>query len=147
MKLKRLGHVAVCVQDIEKSAEFYLNLGMELVWKDADWAYLKAGEDGLALLSPSYDQAGPHFGFVFDSAPKWNRLTNNSKPMVFPSPTFTNTATVQHLFTAETPTVTVLNTFTNQPDYSRTCGSRSGYCAIAIGPLSPRTLICGAKFG
>ncbi len=67
MKLKRLGHVAVCVQDIEKSAEFYRNLGMELVWKDADWAYLKAGEDGLALLSPSYDQAGPHFGFVFDS--------------------------------------------------------------------------------
>lgn len=66
MKLKRLGHVAVCVQDIEKSAEFYRNLGMELVWKDPDWAYLKAGEDGLALLSPSYDQAGPHFGFVFD---------------------------------------------------------------------------------
>ena len=66
MKLKRLGHVAVCVQDIEKSAEFYRNLGMELVWKDTDWAYLKAGEDGLALLSPSYDQAGPHFGFVFD---------------------------------------------------------------------------------
>jgi catechol 2,3-dioxygenase-like lactoylglutathione lyase family enzyme len=65
MKLKRLGHVAVCVQDIEKSAAFYQNLGMELVWKDADWAYLKAGDDGLALLSPSYNQAGPHFGFVF----------------------------------------------------------------------------------
>jgi catechol 2,3-dioxygenase-like lactoylglutathione lyase family enzyme len=66
MKLKRLGHVAICVKNIDRAAEFYQNLGMNLVWKDADWAYLKAGEDGLALLSPNYDQAGPHFGFIFD---------------------------------------------------------------------------------
>ncbi|MGC9523920.1 MAG: VOC family protein [Limnospira sp.] len=66
MKLKRLGHVAICVQDIEAAAKFYKNLGMKLVWKDTDWAYLKAGSDGLALLSPGYDQAGPHFGFIFD---------------------------------------------------------------------------------
>ncbi|MFY7802377.1 MAG: VOC family protein [Limnoraphis robusta] len=65
MKLKRLGHVAICVNDIDKAAQFYKNLGMRLVWKDTDWAYLKAGEDGLALLSPGYDQAGAHFGFVF----------------------------------------------------------------------------------
>ncbi|MEO0538159.1 MAG: VOC family protein [Cyanobacteria bacterium P01_A01_bin.123] len=66
MNIKRLGHVAICVKDIEKAAQFYQNLGMELAWQDADWAYLKAGDDGLALLSPSYEQAGPHFGFVFD---------------------------------------------------------------------------------
>lgn len=66
MQLKRLGHVAICVQDIDASARFYQNLGMELVWKDPDWAYLKAGQDGLALLSPGYDQAGAHFGFIFD---------------------------------------------------------------------------------
>lgn len=65
MKLKRIGHVAICVQDVEQAAQFYQNLGMELVWKDSDWAYLKAGDDGLALLSPQYDQAGAHFGFVF----------------------------------------------------------------------------------
>ena len=125
MKLKRLGHVAVCVQDIEKSAEFYLNLGMELVWKDADWAYLKAGEDGLALLSPSYDQAGPHFGFVFDDRAEMESAYQQLKADgVSVTHIHTNTATVQHLFTAETPTVTVLNTFTNQPDCSRTCRSR-----------------------
>jgi catechol 2,3-dioxygenase-like lactoylglutathione lyase family enzyme len=65
MQLKRLGHVAICVQDIDSAAQFYAGMGMELVWKDADWAYLKAGEDGLALLGPSYQQAGPHFGFIF----------------------------------------------------------------------------------
>lgn len=64
-QLKRIGHVAICVQDVEKAAQFYQNLGMELVWKDPDWAYLKAGDDGLALLSPGYEQAGAHFGFVF----------------------------------------------------------------------------------
>lgn len=66
MKLKRLGHVAICVENIDRAAQFYQNLGMNLVWQDADWAYLKAGEDGLALMSPDYDQAGPHFGFIFD---------------------------------------------------------------------------------
>lgn len=65
MKLKRLGHVAICVQDVDQAVEFYKNLGMEIAWKDSDWAYLKAGDDGLALLSPRYNQAGPHFGFVF----------------------------------------------------------------------------------
>lgn len=66
MELKRLGHVAICVPDIAAAASFYQSLGMNLVWQDSDWAYLKAGNDGLALLSPEYEQAGPHFGFVFD---------------------------------------------------------------------------------
>jgi len=52
MKLKRLGHVAIAVKDIPKAIEFYQNLGLELAWQDTDWAYLKAGQDGLALLSP-----------------------------------------------------------------------------------------------
>jgi catechol 2,3-dioxygenase-like lactoylglutathione lyase family enzyme len=65
MELKRLGHVAICVENLDRAVEFYQNLGMNLVWKDNDWAYLKAGDDGLALLTPSYEQAGPHFGFVF----------------------------------------------------------------------------------
>jgi catechol 2,3-dioxygenase-like lactoylglutathione lyase family enzyme len=66
MQLKRIGHVAICVKDLAQAAQFYQNLGMEIAWQDSDWAYLKAGEDGLALLSPQYAQAGPHFGFVFD---------------------------------------------------------------------------------
>lgn len=73
-----MGHVAISVKDLEQAAQFYQNLGMALVWKDADWAYLKAGEDGLALLSPQYSQAGPHFGFIFDDRAEveaaYNRL-------------------------------------------------------------------------
>ncbi|MCU0523415.1 MAG: VOC family protein [Elainella sp. Prado103] len=65
MKLNRIGHVAICVEDLDRATQFYQNLGMELVWKDPDWAYLKAGQDGLALLSPQYAQSGPHFGFIF----------------------------------------------------------------------------------
>jgi catechol 2,3-dioxygenase-like lactoylglutathione lyase family enzyme len=79
MQLKRIGHVAICVKDLPKAAQFYQNLGMELVWQDADWAYLKAGEDGLALLSPQYEQAGPHFGFMFSDRAEieaaYDRLT------------------------------------------------------------------------
>jgi catechol 2,3-dioxygenase-like lactoylglutathione lyase family enzyme len=66
MKLSRIGHVAIRVQDIPQAIAFYQNLGMELAWQDADWAYLKAGQDGLALLGTSYHKANAHFGFVFD---------------------------------------------------------------------------------
>ncbi|MFN5857238.1 MAG: VOC family protein [Pseudanabaenaceae cyanobacterium] len=66
MKLKRIGHVAIAVSNIPAAIAFYQNVGLELVWEDKDWAYLKAGQDGLALLSPDYKSAGPHFGFVFD---------------------------------------------------------------------------------
>lgn len=65
MNLQRIGHIAICVTDVEKSARFYQSLGMEVVWQDSDWAYVKAGNDGLALLGPGYQQAGQHFGFVF----------------------------------------------------------------------------------
>ncbi|MDX2272441.1 MAG: VOC family protein [Cyanobacteriota bacterium] len=66
MTLKRLGHIAVRVNDIEKAIEFYTRLGLTNVWQDPDWAYMKAGSDGLALLGPGYRSAGAHFGFLFE---------------------------------------------------------------------------------
>ncbi len=65
----RENFIAICINDIDKAA-FYKNLGMRLVWKETDWAYLKAGEDGLALLSPGYHQASTHFRFVLSDAVK-----------------------------------------------------------------------------
>jgi len=62
--LKRLGHVAVRVADIPTALIFYRGLGMEVAWEDTDWAYVKAGADGLALLGPTYTHAGAHFGFI-----------------------------------------------------------------------------------
>ncbi len=63
--MRNLGHVAVKVADIPRAIAFYETLGLKAVWQDTDWAYLKAGEDGLALLGPEYKSAGAHFGFVF----------------------------------------------------------------------------------
>ncbi len=63
-QLKRLGHVAVRVKDIPAAVKFYQALGMEAVWQDVDWAYVKAGADGLALLGPLYTHADAHFGFI-----------------------------------------------------------------------------------
>ncbi len=67
MQLKRLGHVAIRVENVARAVAFYGQLGLEPAWQDEDWAYMKAGRDGLALLGPQYAQAGAHFGFVFDS--------------------------------------------------------------------------------
>ncbi len=67
MNVQRLGHVAIRVQDVDRAKSFYIGLGMRLVWDDTDWCYLEAGSgnDGLALLGPSYKEAGPHFAFHF----------------------------------------------------------------------------------
>ena len=63
----RLGHVALRVQDMERAKGFYLGLGLQLTWDADDWCYLQwphSGE-GIALLSPGYRAAGPHFAFHF----------------------------------------------------------------------------------
>ena len=67
-KVKRLGHTAIRVKNIDRAKAFYLGLGMNLVWDDKDWCYLEvgSGKDGLALLGPGYKAAGPHFAFHFN---------------------------------------------------------------------------------
>jgi catechol 2,3-dioxygenase-like lactoylglutathione lyase family enzyme len=65
----RLGHVALRVTDMERAKAFYTALGLRLTWDAPDWAYLQSPHsgDGVALLSPAYRAAGPHFAFHFDS--------------------------------------------------------------------------------
>ena len=65
--IHRLGHVALRVADMERAKAFYTALGLQLTWDAPDWAYLQSPEsgDGVALLSPSYKAAGPHFAFHF----------------------------------------------------------------------------------
>jgi len=64
----RLGHVALRVADMERAKAFYTALGLQLTWDAADWAYLQSPltGDGIALLSPDYTAAGPHFAFHLD---------------------------------------------------------------------------------
>jgi catechol 2,3-dioxygenase-like lactoylglutathione lyase family enzyme len=65
----RLGHVALRVTDMERAKAFYAALGLQLTWDAADWAYLQSPVtgDGVALLSPDYKAAGPHFAFHLDN--------------------------------------------------------------------------------
>ena len=72
----RLGHVALRVQDMERAKEFYTALGLRLTWDAADWAYLQSPltGDGIALLSPEYRAAGPHFAFHFSDRADVDRV-------------------------------------------------------------------------
>ena len=67
MAVQRLGHVALRVQDMDRAKAFYQALGLRVTWEADDWSYLQSPEsgDGVALLSPSYTVAGPHFAFHF----------------------------------------------------------------------------------
>ena len=63
----RLGHVAVRVEDMARAKAFYQQLGLTLSWDAPDWCYLQWPDRsaGIALLSPEYRAAGPHFAFHF----------------------------------------------------------------------------------
>jgi catechol 2,3-dioxygenase-like lactoylglutathione lyase family enzyme len=54
---------------MERAKAFYTALGLRLTWDAADWAYLQSPitGDGIALLSPDYTAAGPHFAFHLDN--------------------------------------------------------------------------------
>jgi catechol 2,3-dioxygenase-like lactoylglutathione lyase family enzyme len=72
----RLGHVALRVQDMERAKGFYAALGLQLTWDAPDWAYLQSPltGDGIALLSPDYRAAGPHFAFHFSDRADVDRV-------------------------------------------------------------------------
>ena len=77
--VRRIGHIALRVQDINRAKSFYLSLGMRLIWEDKDWCYLEAGpgKDGLALLGPNYKSAGPHFAFHFTDRTEVEEIHSN----------------------------------------------------------------------
>tara|TARA_Y100000766_G_scaffold159713_1_gene137241 strand:- start:594 stop:986 length:393 start_codon:yes stop_codon:yes gene_type:complete len=79
--VQRIGHIALRVKDLERAKSFYIKLGMTLIWDDKDWCYLEAGKnkDGLALLSPSYKTAGPHFAFHFEDKEEVVNIQSNLK--------------------------------------------------------------------
>ena len=79
--VQRIGHIALRVENLERAKSFYLSLGMSLIWDDKDWCYLEAGkgQDGLALLAPSYKAAGPHFAFHFEEKEEVFNIQNTLK--------------------------------------------------------------------
>ena len=79
--VKRLGHIALRVKNLDRAKSFYINLGMTLIWDDNDWCYLETGEskDGLALLGTSYKSAGPHFAFHFEDKEEIFNIHNDLK--------------------------------------------------------------------
>jgi len=75
----RLGHVALRVQDMERAKRFYLGLGLRLTWEADDWCYVQwpSSGEGIALLSPDYKAAGPHFAFHFQDRAEVDQIQNN----------------------------------------------------------------------
>lgn len=62
-----LDHVAVPSRDIAASVEWYVReLGAEVLYQDATWAFLKLGQGKLALVTPA--QHPPHTAVRVDEA-------------------------------------------------------------------------------
>ena len=58
----KFDHVAVNVADIARAVEWYTTqLGAEILYQDASWAFLRAG--GVKIALTVADQHPPHMGF------------------------------------------------------------------------------------
>ena len=61
---------------MERAVAFYRGLGLRLTWQADDWAYLQwpGSGEGIALLSPEYRAAGPHFALHVRDRAEVDRL-------------------------------------------------------------------------
>lgn len=74
MSMHSIGHVAICVSDLDRAVQFYQRLGLTLSYRTADMAYFygdrpaldgpNANRQGLALMRLGSAEAKPHFGFA-----------------------------------------------------------------------------------
>ena len=67
MPVHPIGHVAICVQDLDQSVRFYRQLGLDLSYQTPDMAYFYSGNQGIALMRVGSAEAKPHFGFACTS--------------------------------------------------------------------------------
>lgn len=74
MALDPIDHVAIPVQDIAASVEWYrARFQCEIVYQDETWAMLKFANTQLAFVVP--EQHPPHVGFVVKNAESYGELT------------------------------------------------------------------------
>jgi catechol 2,3-dioxygenase-like lactoylglutathione lyase family enzyme len=78
MAIKRMGHVAIQVEDMARAATFYKDvLGLKVEWSgDDDWANLSVGGDDLSLVKKAGAVHPEHIGFRVDTEAElveWNQ--------------------------------------------------------------------------
>ncbi len=62
--IKRMGHVALQVKDLDRSLKFYESLGLTKKWSgDDDWAQVAIGSEDLSLIRKQGALHPPHVGF------------------------------------------------------------------------------------
>ncbi len=72
-QLDTIHHVAISVEDIASSVEWYRDkFRCEIAYQDDTWALLKFNNISLALVIP--DQHPPHIGYTCNEAEKYGEL-------------------------------------------------------------------------
>jgi catechol 2,3-dioxygenase-like lactoylglutathione lyase family enzyme len=66
MTIKKLDHIAVCVENIQKSIDWYQkNIGIEIKYQDDTWALVSVKGTNIAFVTD--DQHPPHIAFSVDN--------------------------------------------------------------------------------
>jgi len=68
INIKRTGHTALFVNDVEKAANFYNeNFGFEIIYIFDDWGVVRKNKDDIAFIKKGASHHLPHFGMRVSS--------------------------------------------------------------------------------
>ncbi|MBU6451939.1 MAG: VOC family protein [Cyanobacteria bacterium REEB67] len=71
--LDKIDHIAIEVQDLDKTVEFYLQtFKAKVIYRDDTWAFLRFANIKLAFVVPS--QHPPHIAFISERAEEFGQL-------------------------------------------------------------------------
>lgn len=74
INIRRTGHVALLVDDVEKAAKFYnSNFGFEIVYIFDEWGMVRKNKDDIAFIKKGASQHLPHFGLRVNSKEEVDR--------------------------------------------------------------------------
>lgn len=68
INIKRMGHVAIEVDNVEKAARFYnSNFGFDIVFIFDEWGIVRKNKDDIAFIKKGSNGLPPHFGLRVSS--------------------------------------------------------------------------------
>jgi catechol-2,3-dioxygenase len=83
VNIKRTGHTAIEVEDIKRSADFYINnFGFEEGYIAEDWGIVRKNGDDIAFIKKGVSHHPPHFGLRVNSNKEVEEAFNNLKDKV-----------------------------------------------------------------
>jgi|GEM_PF-1109954 len=78
INIKRMGHVAIEVENVEAAAKFYSNtFGFDIIYIFDDWGMVRKNKDDITFIKKGNTHHKPHFGLRVKSREEVDKASDN----------------------------------------------------------------------